>query len=711
MSALPSDYRERVYAGVLGKMIGVYLGRPVENWSYEAITARFGEITGYVHDQIGKHLIVADDDLSGTFRFLRAVEDIDSLDQLTAEGIGQTWRNLLIEDRTILWWGGLGMSTEHTAFERLKRGIPAPLSGAIETNGRTVAEQIGAQIFIDSWAMLCPGDPEKAVHLARLAASVSHDGEAIYGAQAIAAMEAAAFVEPSIDALLDTARALIPADCTIARLIDDVRAWHAADGDWRMTRERIVSHYGYDRYPGHCHIVPNHALILLGLLYGAGSFDQSMLIVNTSGWDTDCNAGNLGCLLGIRGGLGQFDAKPGSPDWLTPVADRLYLTSSDGGGVVTDALTEASAIVQQAHRLSGLDNLPPKAGVRFHFCLPYAVQGFTARVGASSTLSVRNAPLPGTQSRSLALEYTFGEAGHARAVTPTFIQPQDSAPAGYTLMASPTLYAGQRVSARILAGENDGPVAVRLCCETFGADDTLSVLAGDARTLEPGQEAILCWNAPSTGGFPIAGIGVMVETERQATGTVYLDWLTWDGAPRTALDSETSASVWQRGWVNAADQFGTVGKAPYAVRKAGGTGMVLCGTREWADYTVEAEVWSSLMQAGGLAVRVQGLRRYIAVLLTDQQTLRIVERWDDEERILAERRCDWHIDTRYSLGVTVQAERVQVQLADEPPLDSTILRRQLDHGAIGLIVEDGVLMSTHVAVHPAPLTPADSSNA
>ena len=27
--------KEDIYAGVLGKMIGVYLGRPVEGWTYE----------------------------------------------------------------------------------------------------------------------------------------------------------------------------------------------------------------------------------------------------------------------------------------------------------------------------------------------------------------------------------------------------------------------------------------------------------------------------------------------------------------------------------------------------------------------------------------------------------------------------------------------------------------------------------------------------
>ena len=35
---LPVAYPERVYAGVLGKLIGVYLGRPFEGWSYERIS-------------------------------------------------------------------------------------------------------------------------------------------------------------------------------------------------------------------------------------------------------------------------------------------------------------------------------------------------------------------------------------------------------------------------------------------------------------------------------------------------------------------------------------------------------------------------------------------------------------------------------------------------------------------------------------------------
>ena len=36
---LNKTYQEKVYAGVLGKVIGVYLGRPFEGWTYERIMA------------------------------------------------------------------------------------------------------------------------------------------------------------------------------------------------------------------------------------------------------------------------------------------------------------------------------------------------------------------------------------------------------------------------------------------------------------------------------------------------------------------------------------------------------------------------------------------------------------------------------------------------------------------------------------------------
>src|ERR1700741_1081062 len=141
------DYLERVYAGVLGKIIGVYLGRPFEGWTQQRILSELGEIWDYQHERLGVPLVVADDDISGTFTFLRALPDHGGSADLSAEQIGKSWLNYIVENRSILWWGGMGNSTAHTAFLRLKNGIPAPQSGAIATNGKQVATDRSANLY------------------------------------------------------------------------------------------------------------------------------------------------------------------------------------------------------------------------------------------------------------------------------------------------------------------------------------------------------------------------------------------------------------------------------------------------------------------------------------------------------------------------------------------------------------------------------------
>ncbi|HEU5432985.1 MAG TPA: ADP-ribosylglycohydrolase family protein, partial [Thermomicrobiales bacterium] len=499
---IPPDYVDRVYAGVLGKIIGVYLGRPIEGWSYERIAAEIGEVDRYINDVRGMPLVVTDDDISGTFTFLRAMPDHGNDPNLTPAQIGETWLNYLIERRTILWWGGMGNSTEHTAYLRLKHGIPAPESGSIALNGKTIAEQIGAQIFIDGWGMICPGDPERAADFARRAASVSHDGEAIYGAQVVAALEAQAFVEADIDRLLDVAVAQIPADSVIARVIHDVREWHAAEADWRQTREKIAGSYGYDKFGGACHMVPNHALVVHSLLHGGGDFSRSLTIVNSCGWDTDCNSGNVGCILGIRNGLAAIDASP--VDWRGPIADRLYLATADGGRSISDAVRETYEVVNIGRALQGMPPLAPKEGARFHFEAPGSVQGFHAE---GDGVSIQNVARQGGAGRNLALRFPGG--GAVRAVTPTFIPPEAIAMPGYTLLASPTVYPGQEIQAGVEAAPgNSEPVEARLLLRVYGPDNRLEPIEGPVVSLAPGESQTLTWTVPATFGAPIAEAGI-----------------------------------------------------------------------------------------------------------------------------------------------------------------------------------------------------------
>ena len=217
------NYEQQVYAGVLGKIIGVYMGRPFEGWPKAKIEERFGRIDRYVHEDLGKPLVVADDDISGTFTFVRALEDSGLYADTPDECFGDTWLNYVLENRTIFWWGGVGMSTEHTAFVRLVEGVRSPRSGSIETNGRTVAEQIGAQIFIDAFGMVSPGDPALAASLARRAGAVSHDGEAVHAAAVTAATTPAAGAWGTRPGLVDGE--LPPAEVRLVHFFDGLLAF------------------------------------------------------------------------------------------------------------------------------------------------------------------------------------------------------------------------------------------------------------------------------------------------------------------------------------------------------------------------------------------------------------------------------------------------------------------------------------------------------
>ena len=691
--SLPNDYAERVYAGVLGKIIGVYLGRPFEGWTYERILEELGEIDYYVNDRMSwkPPIVVTDDDVTGTFTFLRAFEDYGNSLDLSPAQIGQTWLNYIIENRTILWWGGFGNSTEHTAYIRLKNGITAPESGSLGLNGKIIAEQIGAQIFIDGWAMVAPGNPELAADLSKRAASVSHDGEAIYASQVLAAMEAQAFVESDINKLLDVGVSFIPKDSVIYRMIADIREWHAAEPDWHKGREKIAGLYNYENYGGNCHMVPNHGLIILGLLYGDSDFNKSMLVVNTAGWDTDCNSGNLGCLLGIKDGLATFDK---GKDWRGPVADRLYMPAADGGRSITDAVIETQHIVNMGRALVGQEPIMPKDGARFNFEYPGSVQGFRS---VEETVKIENvAGHSHKGERSLALRFD----GRGSAYSPTFILPSELKMEGYKLLASPTLYSGQKLTAGFSAGQDS---EVKLFIKIYNKDDELDIIYGPELTLPKSEYVETDWIMPNTFSQPISEIGFECEGD---SGVIYLDYLTWEGEPDVSLTRPMGSVVrwepplvWRQAWVDAMDIWEPWWPEPYRLIQNEGRGLIMQGTREWNDYRVEADITPWLVDAGGIGARVQGLKRFYALQLEKGEKVRLVKALDGDT-LLGEKDYEWDIHNMYNLKMEVAGNRIKAWVDGELQFDIVDDDNPLLNGGVAYVVDQGHISSQMLTVKP-----------
>jgi ADP-ribosylglycohydrolase len=693
LSLLPG-YAERLYAGLLGKVIGVYMGRPFEGWPKAKIEEKWGAISRYVHEDMGKPLVVADDDISGTLTFIRALEDSGLYAETPAAFFGKTWLNYLIEGKTVLWWGGFGVSTEHTAYTRLKQGYEAPASGSIALNGKLVAEQIGAQIFIDGCGLVAPGRPDLAAELARRAASVSHDGEAIHAAVVQAAMVAAAFTQRDMRRIIDLALAQIPAKSLIARLHADVRKWAGASDDWRRTYDRIAKNYGYDKFGGGCHVIPNHALMVLAWLHAPDDFFLSQQIINTAGWDTDCNAANVGCVMGVKVGLAGINARY---DFQVPPADRIILPTAEGTRSSTDVLIEASHLERIGRVVMGWPApKKPKDGAWHHFDMPGALHGYRSEDGAYETrgaAAVSNVPAPrGLAGRAMRIAFDVSAGRTARISTPVLPTPPET-PGGYRIEASPHLYPGMTVTAAAQVGQVEGAAHAKLFIRCGVQDGKVGQLLGygPAQRLRADKPLRLSIELPADLPWPAWDLGIQIDSAARAAGDLFIDRISLAGRPNLRWpDALPILSGIVAGWVSsvhAAYPFGVEsGQPATAIGQNAGRGLLVTGNADWADYTFSAKLSIKVADLAGLVVRHQGLERYIALVKIGEK-MQLLRRWYGSDEILAEAACpfadhDWH-----ALSLEVRSPRITARCDGRQLLAASDDR--LARGGAGFLCEVG----------------------
>ena len=691
---IPADYEERVYAGVLGKIIGVYLGRPFEQWKKADIQARWGTIDRYVHEDRDVPLVVADDDISGTFTFVRILEDSGLYADTPAALYGDNWLNYIVPFKTILWWGGTGVSTEHTAFVRLTAGCPAPESGSIARNGRIVAEQIGAQIFIDAFGMVAPGKPELAAELARKAGAVSHDGEAVHAAVVVAGMVSAAFVEKDLHKLLDIGVGLIPPDSLVAQLHRDVRAWYDEDRDWEKTFERIDAKYGYDVYGGNCHVLPNHALMVLAWHAAPNDFKRAQEIVNTAGWDTDCNAANVGSVMGLALGLEGINKHY---DFQSPMADRLILPTAEGTRCASDCLIEARHIARVGRKIMGWQEpAAPKAGAWHHFSLPGSRHGYMSEDDDFATRGaarIENVAHAGGRALRIDVE-GLNAARCARVSTPVGIRPTKM---GYTLMGTPRLYSGMRALLRghCMEGGHGGLSACLFARHYEAATQQPSgMIYGTDQPLNPGSSFELELTIPNTAGWPICDLGIEINGDDYSAGALLVDSVDYSGQPHydlpgNALPRDADNQV--LGWIVDADEqpFFPVNNSQdwQSLARNVGRGHLVTGTLDWRDYRFDSDLMIHCADKAGLLIRYQGLRRYLALAKT-QDSLQLI-RVCYEEEVLDEFACSWDSDEPHALTLEASGSSVTAYLDGTKVLAGDA--GELDSGGFGYLVETGNL--------------------
>jgi ADP-ribosylglycohydrolase len=681
MLTIPNDYIEKVYAGWLGKVIGVRHGGNIEGWTYDRIERAFGEVTGYLHTFKN---FAADDDTNGPMFFLRALEDYTHTSEITAEQMGLSWLNYTADGHGFFWWGGYGKSTEHTAYLNLKNGIMAPASGSIEQNGHAVAEQIGGQIFIDVWGLIAPGNPKLAAEYAEKVASVSHDGNGKYGGMFIAACIAASFVEKDIQKIIETGLSVIPQECEYTRMTKAVLSFYKEHPDnWRDCFTFVHENFGYDRYPGACHIIPNSAVIVLSLLYGEGDFSKAINICNMCGWDTDCNVANVGTIMGVRNGLEGID-----DSWRSPINDFLCCSSVIGSLNALDNPWCAAYIANFGYKIAG--EQPPEKwaailegkGAQYHFELPGSTHAFHVESDASDiTATISNtteAAFNGERSLKIMFDHSNGGLGY-RAYVKTYYTPADFNDSRYDPSFSPLLYPGQTIDGHVMIPEQKvQDVEARLYVKDRNSGEKYY---GERQKLVPGQWMHLTFSIPAMKAVCIESAGVElipIQEERRhlqlPTFIAYIDDFHFSGIPDYTVDfaserlekwnvlhNEVSQFTYLRGLWTLED--GQLSGSYY-----GEPAECYTGDLKWQDYKYVAEVIPMKGEHHNIQFRVQGGIRSYAVGLAPDQTVKLFKN-ENGYRELASVGFEWEVGQVYTVGVEAKGNRFVVTVNGRQLLD------------------------------------------
>ncbi|KAJ2965888.1 hypothetical protein NQ176_g10405 [Zarea fungicola] len=488
-------------------------------------------------------------------------------------------------------------------------------------------------------------------------------------------------------------------------MVEDVREWCGKDKDWMKTRQRIEDIYGYANFLGWCHVIPNHAIMIMALIYGANCFSTAMMIVNTAGRDTDCNSGNVGCLVALMHGMSSFE---GETDWRGPIADRALISTADGGYSINNAARIAIDIANAGRRLSGEAPLPnPKNSAQFHFTLAGSVQGFQAVSPSAASVTVKQ-DVDDLNEPGLAIDVVNLEEGSGpiEVLTPT-ATPKDVVNMGtnYPLMASPLVYPGQKVTAELgTSNQISAAFQVSLRIKVNTAEDGQDTMDSEAIWLNPGTlRQSLEWTIPdSMESQPIEAIGIAISAAGEsAAGTIWLKSLGWSGAPQMTLmrPQKGPSSFWDRSWVNGVDIWLEAMGVSVCIAQSKGEGIVSYGTREWTDYSLTASrLVIKIGGPSGVAIRVQGLNRYYALVFNEGKDSISLIKAKDEERIeLARVNYEWKLDNEYQIALEAKEDmiRARVGTAEVVARDSEYLG-----GGLGLVVTDGSLSVDSIKIAP-----------
>ncbi len=291
---LPVDaYRDKMQGAWIGQMAGVGWGAPTEFKITGAILPE-NQMPAWQPEWINQH---GNDDCYVEMTFLKTLETYGL-------GVGIRQAGIDFANSGYPLW-----HANEAGRNNLRRGIAPRDSGHPQFNQH--ADDIDYQIESDFAGIISPGLPNQAVALGDTFGHLMNYGDGVYAGQFVAALYSEAFFASDITALIENALRYIPAESQYAGMVRDVLQWRRENpSNWQKTWQMIEDKYHKDlKYThGLCckaggqaalsiDAKLNGAYILLGLLYGGGDPDKTIIISCRAGQDSDCNPSNAAGVL------------------------------------------------------------------------------------------------------------------------------------------------------------------------------------------------------------------------------------------------------------------------------------------------------------------------------------------------------------------------------------------------------------------------------
>jgi len=341
------DYIDKMKGGWIGQMAGVGWGGPTEfRWKGKIIPE--DRMPQWKPEMINQF---QQDDIYVEMTFLRTLEQYGFDCSLRQAGID------FANSGYPLW------HANRNGRDNLRKGIAPPDSGHPKFNKH--ADDIDYQIEADYSGLIAPGLPNVVIKLGEKFGRLMNYGDGLYGGQFVGGMYAEAFFEDDMEKIVEAGLKCIPARSQYAECIRDVLTWYKQNpDDWQKTWQLIDDKYhrnpDYRRFSCsgaqsdfNIDAKINGAYIVMGLLYGKGDPDQTIIISTRCGQDSDCNPSNAAGVLFTTIGFeklpekyksalnpqGKFSHTPYNFPTLVKVCEDLVRQALKraGGRVETDA--------------------------------------------------------------------------------------------------------------------------------------------------------------------------------------------------------------------------------------------------------------------------------------------------------------------------------------------------------------------------------------